>query len=453
MHALHRRLPDRRARRARRARRDALPLVLDAGVRRRFPEEYREALGDQVYGCDICQDVCPWNRGIEKRRAGAAAARGRRAARLARRLARGRATRSCARRYDRLYVPRNDPRYLRRNALVALGNVGGPTARGARRGATRRATTRSCASTRSGRSTGSVSARERRERRWQLETLDRVGPPRRGPVRGHPGRRSSRDYPPGYELLGAARDRVAPRGRRRSSSSGSSGASGASARQARIGLAALAFDFAIVSAYILVFSFERGTPVREIMLLPLVEARAPLRHPRRRWRSSVASVPCSSFFERLRARPLPAGRLPRRLRHAPARDRAAARACRRLARACSCCARRRSPRRGRPRRRRLRDELGRRADVLEAANRCARALGSSLELERGVRRVHQRAARAARRSTGSRSSSPRTASAHVMAVSGEGADERASAGLGAADHRARCSRRCCARTRPSTAAT
>ena len=27
-----------------------------------------------------------------------------------------------ARRYDRLFVPRNDPRYLRRNALVALGN-------------------------------------------------------------------------------------------------------------------------------------------------------------------------------------------------------------------------------------------------------------------------------------------------------------------------------------------
>ena len=29
----------------------------------------------------------------------------------------------------------------------------------------------------------------------------------------------------------------------------------------------------------------------------------------------------------------------------------------------------------------LRDELGRRADLLEAANRCARALGSSLELD------------------------------------------------------------------------
>jgi epoxyqueuosine reductase QueG len=28
--------------------------------------------------------------------------------------------------YDRLFVPRNDPKWLRRNALVALGNVGGP---------------------------------------------------------------------------------------------------------------------------------------------------------------------------------------------------------------------------------------------------------------------------------------------------------------------------------------
>ena len=34
------------------------------------PDEYRAELGDMVYGCDICQDVCPWNRGIEKRRSG-----------------------------------------------------------------------------------------------------------------------------------------------------------------------------------------------------------------------------------------------------------------------------------------------------------------------------------------------------------------------------------------------
>jgi epoxyqueuosine reductase len=27
-----------------------------------IPEEFREAIGHQVFGCDICQDVCPWNR-------------------------------------------------------------------------------------------------------------------------------------------------------------------------------------------------------------------------------------------------------------------------------------------------------------------------------------------------------------------------------------------------------
>src|SRR5437773_70948 len=43
---------------------------------RPIPEPYREALEDQAYGCDICQDVCPWNRGIERRRAGEAAPEG-----------------------------------------------------------------------------------------------------------------------------------------------------------------------------------------------------------------------------------------------------------------------------------------------------------------------------------------------------------------------------------------
>src|SRR3954469_9969001 len=33
-----------------------------------IPDAYREHLGRQVYGCDLCQDVGPWNRGIEKRR-------------------------------------------------------------------------------------------------------------------------------------------------------------------------------------------------------------------------------------------------------------------------------------------------------------------------------------------------------------------------------------------------
>jgi epoxyqueuosine reductase len=87
-----------------------------------IPEEYRPELGAQVYGCDICQDVCPWNRGVEKRRADEPAGDGH--VRLVDWLREdGDALRA---RYDRLYVPRNDPRYLRRNALVALGNTGRP---------------------------------------------------------------------------------------------------------------------------------------------------------------------------------------------------------------------------------------------------------------------------------------------------------------------------------------
>ena len=41
----------------------------------------------------------------------------------------------------------------------------------------------------------------------------------------------------------------------------------------------------------------------------------------------------------------------------------------------------------------LRDELGRRADLLDAANRCARALNSSLDLDEAFARLHPRAAR------------------------------------------------------------
>jgi len=26
-----------------------------------IPDEWHEAMGAHVYGCDICQDVCPWN--------------------------------------------------------------------------------------------------------------------------------------------------------------------------------------------------------------------------------------------------------------------------------------------------------------------------------------------------------------------------------------------------------
>ncbi len=109
------------------------PGVLDTNAcisywtqsRHRIPEPVRVAMEDRVYGCDICQDVCPWNRGVEKRRAGTppppdAETHVSLVDWLEAEDAELRA------RYERLFVPRNDPRYLRRNALVALGNSAGP---------------------------------------------------------------------------------------------------------------------------------------------------------------------------------------------------------------------------------------------------------------------------------------------------------------------------------------
>jgi epoxyqueuosine reductase len=86
-----------------------------------IPEAYRSEMGSQVYGCDICQDVCPWNRGVEKRRAGDSPAPGS-APVVALREWLEAPDEELRERYDRLYFPRNDPRYLRRNALVVAGN-------------------------------------------------------------------------------------------------------------------------------------------------------------------------------------------------------------------------------------------------------------------------------------------------------------------------------------------
>jgi epoxyqueuosine reductase len=88
-----------------------------------IPEPYRHELGASVYGCDVCQDVCPWNRGIEKRRRSTDPSH-EGAVSLADWLERDGA--ELVTDLRRLYVPRNDARWLRRNALVAAGNVGTP---------------------------------------------------------------------------------------------------------------------------------------------------------------------------------------------------------------------------------------------------------------------------------------------------------------------------------------
>lgn len=88
----------------------------------RFPEEFLGALGDRIYGCDDCQEVCPPNRSADRRDPPPPAETGSQpwtdlvslvldddAAILAR--------------HGRFYLPARDVNVLRRNALIALGNT------------------------------------------------------------------------------------------------------------------------------------------------------------------------------------------------------------------------------------------------------------------------------------------------------------------------------------------
>lgn len=88
-----------------------------------FPVEHRAALGDRIYGCDDCQEVCPPSRrGPEGRRPVADAG-----ARVDLLDLLAASDDELLDRHGRWYVPRRDPRYLRRNALLALGNAADPT--------------------------------------------------------------------------------------------------------------------------------------------------------------------------------------------------------------------------------------------------------------------------------------------------------------------------------------
>lgn len=88
-----------------------------------FPVEHREALGGRVYGCDDCQEVCPPNRANDRSHPPPPAQPGDEAWVPLVGMIEA-ADDELMTRFGRWYVPRRQPRYLRRNALVALGNVG-----------------------------------------------------------------------------------------------------------------------------------------------------------------------------------------------------------------------------------------------------------------------------------------------------------------------------------------
>lgn len=88
-----------------------------------FPREHREALGDRLYGCDDCQESCPVNVLAERRERPGAAEPGAEPWVDPVELLRSDDAGLLAR-FGRWYVPKRQARYLRRNALVVLGNVG-----------------------------------------------------------------------------------------------------------------------------------------------------------------------------------------------------------------------------------------------------------------------------------------------------------------------------------------
>jgi epoxyqueuosine reductase len=98
------------------ARRCLAWLVQQEGT---FPVEFREALGDRIYGCDDCQEVCPPSRRADHD--GAAPSTVDLVAVVEA------SDDELLREYGRWYIAKRDPRHIKRNALIALGNAADPT--------------------------------------------------------------------------------------------------------------------------------------------------------------------------------------------------------------------------------------------------------------------------------------------------------------------------------------
>jgi signal transduction histidine kinase len=188
----------------------------------------------------------------------------------------------------------------------------------------------------------------------------------------------------------------------------------------RLGALALAFDTAIVLVFMLVFSFEDGQPIWSIVYLPIIEAALRFR-ARGGVVTAVATLPLLVAAEAFRASRFEPDDI--RLDVLAVRGGFGLLLGALLGAVVSALVDEgeRADQRA-DEAERLRDELGRRVDLLDAANRCARALGSSLELEQAfsafIRELRglvpfDRAAIVL----------AEAGRARVMATAGEGADE------------------------------
>ncbi len=106
------------------------PFVLDAAkcisyltveLRSAIPVELREPMGNWLYGCDVCQDVCPWN---SKPREGVAFPHNAELAALDPIELLGLSADQFRERFKRTSLWRNRRAGLLRNAAIVLGNVG-----------------------------------------------------------------------------------------------------------------------------------------------------------------------------------------------------------------------------------------------------------------------------------------------------------------------------------------